>query len=223
MKKLVWTLTIIAGMFLAVNLVIAGTISGVVKARGVRTPEDVVIYIEKVKDNKFEPPKEHAILDQRKLTFIPHIMPVLVGTTVDFPNSDNVRHNVFSPSKAKRFDLGTYAAGVTKSVTFDKPGAIVLLCNVHAEMSAYVLALKNPYFAVTNKKGEFAIPNKKAMKAAKIADKYSELKAGKYVLKTWHEKLKTVAKEVTVPDQGEVKVEFALTRGKPTDPYKKKD
>jgi plastocyanin len=73
------------------------------------------------------------------LLFIPHVLPVLAGTAVAFPNNDTVRHNVFSPSPAKRFNLGSYAQKVTKHVVFDKPGVVALLCNVHAEMSAYVV------------------------------------------------------------------------------------
>ncbi len=136
-------------------------------------------------------------MDQKNLIFIPHILPILVGTTVDFPNSDNVRHNVFSPSKAKKFNLGTYSAGVVRHVTFDTPGFYPLLCNVHAEMSAFVLVFENPYFAVSNKDGEFEI---------------EDVPAGTYTLKTWHQKLKEGKQEITVPEEGDLAVELKLRR-----------
>jgi len=223
MNNLISTMTsIIIMLFFITSLSSAGTITGTVKAKGVRTPENVVIYIQKVGDNKFAPPEGAADMDQKEMTFIPHVMPILVGTTVDFLNSDKVRHNVFSPSKTKKFDLGTYATGIVRSMIFDKPGLVAILCNVHAEMSAFVLPLKNPYFAATDKDGKFQIPNNKAMKVAKVAEKYRKLPAGKYKLITWHEKLKTKTKEVVVPAEGEVKVEFVLTRGKSKIPYQDK-
>jgi len=226
MRHLKFTIAAIAFILLSANLTFAGAIKGAVTAKGLRSLEDVVIFIEKVGENKFEPPKESAILDQKNMVFIPHVMPILVGTKIDFPNNDNVGHNVFSPSEAKKFNLGTYNMGETKSMVFDKPGVISLLCNVHAEMSAFILALKNPYFAVTDKEGKFNIPNDKAMKEAKVSEQYKDLPAGKYILSTWHEKLKTVTQEVTVPEKGEVQVELSLIRGKPAKelyPEKEKD
>lgn len=87
-------------------------------------------------------------MDQKGLTFVPHVLPILVGTTVDFKNSDDVLHNVFTPSKAgDRFDLGTWGKGQMKSFTFKKPGEVVILCNVHPEMEAYIVVVETPYFA----------------------------------------------------------------------------
>jgi len=226
MRHLKFTLAVIAFILLSINLTFAGTIKGTVTVKRLRSPADVIIFIEKVGENKFEPPKESAILDQRNMIFIPHVMPILVGTKVDFPNNDSVSHNVFSTSKAKKFNLGSYGIGETQSMVFDKTGVISLLCNVHAEMSAFILALKNPYFAVTDKEGKFSIPNDKAMKAAQVSKTYKDLPAGKYILRTWHERLKTVTKEVTVPEKGEVQIELNLTRGRPARklyPEKKKD
>ena len=97
---------------LAQGAEVSGTISGV------KDPENVVVYLEHV-DGTFPAPAEHAIMDQQNMRFVPHVLPVLSGATVDFPNSDTVRHNVFSPSKAKKFNLGIYASGTTKTVTMD--------------------------------------------------------------------------------------------------------
>lgn len=174
-----------------------GSIKGKVTARGVRDNGDAVVYIEKIPNKTFPAPKEPVVLDQVNLMFVPHVLPVLVGTTVAFPNSDEVRHNVFSPSPARRFNLGTYPKGISRTVTFDKPGDVALLCNVHAEMSAYVIVVETPYFAVSAKDGSYTIRN---------------VPPGKYVLKTWHEKLKPQTKEVEVPTEGSVTVDFELRK-----------
>jgi plastocyanin len=172
------------------------TITGKISVKGLRDARDVIIYIEEA-PGEFAPPEEHAVIDQKNLIFDPHVLPVLVGTTVDFPNSDDVRHNVLSPSKAKRFNLGTYAQGVTRSETFDKTGEVAILCSVHPEMSAYILVLQNPYFNVTDTSGSYTISN---------------VPLGKYVVKTWHEKLKPASQEVEVSEDSEVVVDFKLKR-----------
>lgn len=174
-----------------------GTITGKVRARGMRHHGDAVVYVEKIPGKTFAPPKEPVTLDQLNLTFIPHVLPVLVGTTVAFPNSDEVRHNVFSTSPAKRFNLGTYPQGVVKHVTFDTPGVVDLLCNVHSEMSAYVVVLETPYVAVTEKDGSYAIKN---------------VPPGKYILKTWHEHLKPQTKEVEVIAGSSAQADFELRK-----------
>ncbi len=173
-----------------------GTITGTIKARGVRDARDAVIYLDKVK-GKFLPLKEKPVLDQRNLIFVPHILPVLSGTTVQFLNSDSVRHNVFSPSKTKQFNLGTYSAGVVREVTFEKTGKVTLLCNVHTEMSAYIVVLENPYFTKTGPDGKYTITN---------------VPEGTYRIKTWHEKLKEKEQGVTVIKGKTTTVNFSLSR-----------
>jgi len=162
----------------------AGSITGVVTCQKMRNNADAVVFIEKVGDNKFAPPAEHAIIDQLNLTYVPRVVAMQKGTTADFPNSDAVRHNVFSPpTAALQFNLGTYPTGVVKEVLFDVVGETPLLCNVHAEMAGYAVAFENPYFAVTDKDGNYTIEG---------------VPPGKYVVKTWHEKLKEISQEVTV-------------------------
>jgi len=162
----------------------AGSITGVVTCQKMRNSADAVVFIEKVGDNKFAPPAEHAVIDQLNLTYVPRVVAMQKGTTVDFPNSDAVRHNVFSPpTAALQFNLGTYPTGVVKEVLFDVVGETPLLCNVHAEMAGYAVAFENPYFAVTDKDGNYTIEG---------------VPPGKYVVKTWHEKLKEISQEVTV-------------------------
>lgn len=177
-----------------------GTIKGKVKCRRVRHSGDAVVYIEKVGDNKYDPPEERGVMDQINLTFVPHVIAIQRGTTVDFPNSDLVRHNVFSPPDSPDpFNLGTYDIGSSKPFTFDNSGEVPLLCNVHAEMSGFIVVLDNPYFAVTKRDGSFTINN---------------VPAGTYKLKTWHEKLRTEEQEVTVEGGKTIEVSFMLKKRK---------
>lgn len=177
-----------------------GTITGTIKCRRVRHSGDAVVYIEKVGDNKYDVPDEHGVVDQMNLVFIPHVLAVQKGTTIDFPNSDQVRHNVFSPPDCcKQFNLGTYDVGASKPVTFDKSCEVPLLCNVHAEMSAFVVVFDNPYFSVTARDGAFKIEN---------------VPPGNYKLSTWHEKLRTVTKDITVEAGKTISVSFELKKRK---------
>jgi hypothetical protein len=97
------------------------------------------------------------VLDQRNLGFSPRVLAVRVGTTVDFPNSDRVFHNVFSFRDGKKFDLGMYPAGTSRPIVFDKPGLSRIFCNIHPHMAAYVMAVETPYFSVSDKSGAFTI------------------------------------------------------------------
>lgn len=171
----------------------AGEVVGTVDL--LRDNSDAVVYIEKVQGKTWPPPAEKPKIDQRKMNFIPHVLPILVGTTVEFQNSDAVLHNVFTPSPAgDKFNLGTWPVGVVKTYTFKRPGVVALLCNVHPEMSAYVIVLETPYFDVTDKVGKFSIKN---------------VPAGNYTLAVWHEKIKKgPTQTVAVPEKGSVQVSF---------------
>jgi plastocyanin len=115
---------------------------------------EAVIYLE---GGQKAVPLPHAMVDQRNKTFVPHVSVVTVGTTVRFPNDDTVFHNVFAYFQAKRFDLGIYPRGASKSETFDKPGLVALLCNIHSNMSAYIVVVDTPYYAVSDSSGRFLI------------------------------------------------------------------
>lgn len=117
------------------------------------------VYLEReVPDRaKYTPPEKHPILDQRNLQFHPEVLPVLAGTTVDFPNRDNLFHNVFSYSQPKEFDLGRYPRDDSRSVLFDRPGTVRVYCDIHAEMYATILVLPNPYFATPGEDGAYTI------------------------------------------------------------------
>lgn len=136
-----------------------------------------------------------ATVLQKKAMFDPHVLPVMVGTTVEWPNDDDILHNVFSFSETKQFDLGLYKAPAIEKVTFDKPGRVDVFCSIHTRMSCIVLVLENPYFASANNKGAYTIPG---------------VPAGTYKLKAWHERLPVDVKEVVVPESGDVHVDFVL-------------
>jgi plastocyanin len=144
--------------------------------QGIKSAENIAVYVDVIADKKFDPPNEHVVVDQRKMAFIPHVVAVQQGTTVDFLNSDPVGHNVYWPSisgnKKLSHNLGTWPKGEKKPFQFNDLGTASLLCNVHPEMSGYVVVVPTPYFAVTDKDGNFEIKN---------------IPAGKYTLKTWSE------------------------------------
>lgn len=166
---------------------LAGEIQGKVTAQGMKSPASIVVYIDAIPGKDFNPPTEHAVVDQKKMTFIPHVIAVLKGTTVDFLNSDSVGHNVYWPSvggnKKLSHNMGTWPQGVKKSFTFSDLGAAPLLCNVHPEMSGYVVVVPTPYFAVTDKEGNFAI---------------KDVPPGSYTLTTWSEEAKPLSQPVQV-------------------------
>lgn len=133
---------------------------------------------------------------QEGAVFTPHVLPVMVGTTVEWPNNDRIYHNVFSMSDAKQFDLGLYKGNPPdKRVTFDKPGRVDVFCSIHTSMNCIILVLENPYFASTDGSGNYRIPN---------------VPPGKYKLKAWHDRLPADECEITVPANGEVKADFVL-------------
>lgn len=178
----------------------AGEIKGKVTVHGIRTPENIAVYIDAIPGKTFPAPQAHALMDQKKMTFIPHVLVVLKGTTVDFLNSDPVGHNVYWPAisgdKKLAHNLGTWPQGAKKSFTFDNLGAASLLCNVHPEMSGYIVVVPTPYFGVTDKDGQFVL---------------KDLPAGHYTLKTWSEEGKPVTQAVEVT-AGTVEVQLTVQR-----------
>ena len=197
----------------------AGKITGIVKVNGLRSPADILVYVVKAPSVHEDLSKTKFTMDQQNLTFIPHVLPIPVGASVNFPNNDKVDHNIFSLSRTKKFNLGSYKPGEHKSVLFDKPGIVELRCDVHAEMAAFIMVLKNPYFAVTDDQGRFEIPSSKYLEQNNIKN-VKDLPPGQYVLKIWHEKLKTQKQIVTVPENGDVSIEITATRGIPGVLYK---
>ena len=154
----------------------ANEIKGRVSVQGIKSAENIAVYVDVIADKRFDAPKDHVVIDQRKMAFIPHVVAVQQGTPVEFLNSDPVGHNVYWPSisgnKKLSHNLGTWPKGEKKPFQFNDVGVASLLCNVHPEMSGYVVVVPTPYFAVTDKDGNFEIKN---------------IPAGKYILKTWSE------------------------------------
>lgn len=196
------------------NPAFAGQIKGTVKVKGLRSPAEILVYLTKAPTLSPDPTAAKVVMDQRNLTFVPHVLPIIVGTTVQFPNNDKVDHNVFSLSRTKQFSLGSYKPGEFKTVLFDKPGIVELRCDVHAEMAAFILVMQNPYWAMTDHEGRFEIPNPNTFKNLGISE-METLPPGKYFLKTWHEKLKSKRTALVVKEDGEVDLQLDLTRGTP--------
>jgi plastocyanin len=155
-----------------------------------------VVYLESAPRGAFETSESgRVVMDQHNETFVPHVLAIMTGTTVDFPNSDPFYHNVFSLSKAGRFDLGRYAAGRSKSVRFDKPGIVRVFCDIHSHMNAYILVFSHPFFALTNAEGRYGI---------------DRVPAGTYNVIAWNEGTASEPQSATVPDGGVAELDFLL-------------
>jgi len=158
-----------------------------------------VVYLDPAPRAAFDAREEpRARMDQRNEAFVPHILAIVAGTVVDFPNNDETYHNVFSLSREKTFDLGRYAAGRSKSVRFDRPGIIRVFCDIHAHMSAFILVFSHRYFAVTEDDGRYRLDN---------------VPPGTYNVMVWNEGAVEATRRVVVPEQGgNVEANFVLGR-----------
>jgi plastocyanin len=169
---------------------------------GSPAPRDVtdrlrsVVYLETAPRGAFETTEPgHAVMDQRNETFVPHVLAITTGTTVDFPNSDKFYHNVFSLSKAQKFDLGRYAAGHSRPIRFDRAGIVRVFCDIHSHMNAFILVFSHPFFALTDADGRYRIDN---------------VPPGTYALIAWNEGISSEPRPVTVPDGGVAELDFTL-------------
>ncbi len=134
---------------------------------------------------------------QKGAMFSPHILPVMIGTKVEWPNNDDIYHNVFSMSDNKAFDLGLYKGNPPdKFIVFDKPGRVDVFCSIHANMHCVVLVLPNPYFALTDDGGDYKI---------------SDVPSGTYQLKAWSERVPADEQKIVVPTNGTVRADFTLS------------
>ena len=159
-------------------------------------PQMSVVYLEVAPRGAFEQTDTtRAIMDQRNETFVPHVLAITTGTTVDFPNSDHIYHNVFSLSKTRPFDLGRYAVGRSKSIRFDRPGVVRVFCDIHSHMSAFILVFTHPFYAVTDSDGRYRIDN---------------VPPGTYNVVAWNEGLASEPRAVTVPDGAATELDFSL-------------
>jgi len=179
-----------------------------VKTGGAKSAKDVVVYLKPLAPVSFTPPSKHAVMDQRGLVFIPHVLAVQKGTTVDFLNSDNDRHNVYFlfDDTGETLDIGTWGPGQAVSHTFDKAGVVITLCQLHLEMAAYILVLETPHFTVS------AIDGKTQQATYEIKG----VPAGEYVLQTWHKKLKMKggAVQIDVAENQTAGIDIIITPAK---------
>jgi plastocyanin len=165
------------------------TLSGVVRVAfpDSSTKEDasnVVVFLDGVSlRREWALPVRNPVVSQRDRRFVPRVLPILRGTTVDFPNDDTIFHNVFSLSTTRPLDLGVYDPGTSRSVTFTDPGLVKVYCNIHPSMALSILVLDNPLFAATDREGSFVITG--------IPD-------GSFVLRTWHELGSETSRPLTI-------------------------
>ena len=173
----------------------AGSISGKVTGKKGQS----VVYVDTIAGKTFPAPKERPVMDQKGLAFVPHIMAIQQGTTVEFLNSDSVQHNVFwsavGNEKKDGHNMGTWPKGSSRNFTFDKPGVVPLLCNVHPDMSGYIVVSPTPYFAETDESGNYKI---------------KDIPDGTYKLVVWHEGAKEQTKSVTV--SGDMTENFTVSK-----------
>lgn len=194
-------ISLLAGLFLfAGGGALAGDIKGKITVKGLKSAENIAVYVDAVPGKTFPAPAQHVLMDQKGMSFAPHVVVILKDTTVDFLNSDAVGHNVYWPSvggdKKLAHNLGTWPQGQKKSFTFSDPGAIALLCNVHPEMSGYLVVVPTPYFAVSDKAGQFVI---------------KDVPPGHYTLKTWSEEGKPTTQPIDVA-AGEVEAQVTVQK-----------
>ncbi len=158
--------------------------------------ENVVIYLEgRDLRSNIESNSKHETMNQKDATFIPHVLPILKGTAVDFVNEDNTYHDVFSLSPTKRFNIGRRPTGEVVPVKFDKPGIVEIFCDIHSYMSAYIIVLDNPFFAKPDSHGYFKIEN---------------IPPGTYTMKVWHQRLHSEDESVTISPGGTTTVHPVL-------------
>ena len=188
------TRTLFILLFIAelVSTGVAGTIEGKV------SPGDSVVYVDAIPGKSFPAPSQKALIDQKHLMFNPRVLVIQAGTTVEFQNDDSVQHNVFWPSvggnRKLSHNLGTWPQGEKRPFKFDQAGVVPLLCNVHPEMSGYIIVSPTPYFAQTDAGGNYKIDN--------VPD-------GKYTVVAWHDGAKET-KPVNVA--GASKLDFTLSK-----------
>ena len=195
MKRLrVIYLAVICGVILMSDIQIAIaadglTVPGHVSASG-KPVAGAVIWLDAPDAPR---PPRHAVLDQRNLSFFPTVLAISTGSTVRFPNNDRVLHNVFSFRDGKKFDLGLYPVGQVRDVRFDHAGVSRLFCNIHPGMAAYVVAVDTPYYAVSDKQGEFSLTG---------------VPAGQYTYHAWRAGAPEISGKLTVAANATVDVQW---------------
>jgi plastocyanin len=191
MRRAARTVMMIGVWCVTVSAACGATVEGSVTVDG-QPAAHAVVYLEGGSGAAPAAPPLRVVMDQKNLSFIPDVLPIVRGTVVEFTNSDDVQHNVFSPSDiAGKFNLGTYGPGAVRTVTLNQAGDVRVLCNIHMEMEAHILVLNGPYFAATAQDGRYRI---------------ADVPAGQYVLKVWQERWFPPTQSVEAPATGDVTV-----------------
>lgn len=170
----------------------AGITGKVLSADGSPVP-GALVYIDKAEGN-FSPPAAHHVLTQKNRKFIPHVLPIVAGSTVDFLNEDDELHTVHAWNGPGQFNFSFAKAGIRRTQPFDETGNFTLLCDIHHHMRAYIIVLQNPFFALTDEQGRFEILN---------------APSGSHILKTWHEAHAPASRDVFI--EKETVTQFVLT------------
>ncbi len=176
----------------------AGTVRVVTRDAAGKPVADAVAYVVAIDSPPaVQPPAEPVAVVQKDQEFIPYVTPIVVGTRVVFPNKDNVQHHVYSVSPAKKFEIPLYKGETTAPIVFDRAGAVVLGCNIHDWMVAYIFVLETPYFAKTGADGTAEITG---------------LPPGRYHLDVWHPRLAgNVARELSIAEAGDTTQVISVT------------
>ena len=191
-----------AAFVLSIPLLGGGSVNGRFQIVSSQNPEvrrhsdysGIVVWLEPASAAPPAPVRKKVEMVQKGKRFIPHVLAITVGTTVDFPNYDPIFHNAFSNYDGQIFDVGLYPPGTSRSVPFRREGIVRIFCNIHPTMSAVIVVLKSPYFAVSGKSGEFTIQN---------------VPAGSYKLHVFHERatqqtLDALTRTVEVASEAEI-------------------
>ena len=163
---------VLSSFLMAEEATVRGSVNVVHRSRNESGSGDVVVSLTPIGPHDPVAPGQSARLLQRNKRFTPHVIAITPGTAVEFPNQDPFFHDVFSIYRGKPFDLGLYESGAVRSVLFTRPGVSYIFCNIHPEMSAVVVVLNTPYFAITGSDGKFSI---------------GHVVPGHYKLEFWHE------------------------------------
>ncbi len=204
-KILAWTLAALippTSALSAEGSAKTGTVKGTITIAG-RPTADAVVSVEGIPSQLIQSQgsaskSKKAVMDQRNLKFVPRVLAVIVGTTVDFPNNDTSWHNIYSASEVTPFDLGLYPPKKTRSVSFDKSAVVRILCNVHPSMEAFIVVKDHPYFSSADDRGNYRI---------------NAVPIGNRRLAVWHPEVGTVELTVELVGEGQVlEINFDLKK-----------
>ncbi len=176
---------------------ISGEVNVTEKSKQVRRVEDVIVYYRPDTPVSLDEHVATAVMQTRNKQFSPRVMPIVAGSTVDFPNLDPILHNVFSVSKNNKFDAGLYSEGPGESQQFNNPGLVRVFCNVHQNMVGHILVLDTPWFTEADEQGRFTLTG---------------VPEGKGKLYVWHQRARPVVQEVEISEDLALVTDLKLSK-----------